>query len=407
MVIVLKNEINGYSKRTDQVKRVKIFDTTLRDGEQSPGATMSIEEKVKVARQLEKMGVDVIEAGFAASSEKDFEAIKQISKVIKNAEVCALARCTKSDIDAAWAAVCEAKKPRIHVFLATSDIHLEHKLKISRYEATKRIREGVAYAKSFCKNIEFSAEDATRTKRPFLKKALATAVRAGATTINIPDSVGFAQPKEYAQMIRYISTSKEFDGIDISVHCHDDMGVAVANSLAGIENGATQIECTVNGIGERAGNAALEEVVMAIRTRSDYYESHTGIDVREIIPSSKIVCETTGITVQKNKAIVGANAFAHEAGIHQHGVIANPKCYEVVDAKALGAKTALIMGRHSGKHAIMDFMKSEGMKVDERSLAAAMQAAKRAEKGEDIEEIIRSTCKNQACEKETSQKGGF
>ncbi|MEK6958922.1 MAG: 2-isopropylmalate synthase [archaeon] len=397
-----KNE----SVRSQEVRQIKIFDTTLRDGEQSPGATMSIEEKVRVARQLEKMGVDIIEAGFAASSEKDFEAIKQISRVIKNAEVCALARCTKSDIDAAWGAISEAENPRIHVFLATSNIHLEHKLKISKDEAIKKIREGVSYAKSFCNNIEFSAEDATRTQKNFLKKAFIEAVRAGATTINIPDSVGFAQPNEYGKIIRQISSCEEFAGVDISVHCHDDMGVAVANSLAGIENGATQVECTVNGIGERAGNASLEEVVMAMKTRGDYYFADTKIDIQEIIPSSRMVCKATGIEVQKNKAIVGANAFAHEAGIHQHGMIANPKCYEVVDASSLGTKTELVIGRHSGKHAIMDFMKSKGISVDERSVSAAMDAAKRAEKGDDIEMMICSSQKSPS-EKETKKGGEY
>jgi 2-isopropylmalate synthase len=354
---------------------------------------MSAEEKVRVAKQLDRMGVDVIEAGFPASSEKDFTAIREISHIIKNAEVCALARCTKGDIDAAWGAVRDAKNPRIHVFLATSNIHLEHKLKIGRKEAIRRIREGVSYAKSFCRNIEFSAEDATRTEKGFLKKALLEAVRAGATTINIPDSVGFAQPKEYGKIIRRIARDRGFEGVGISVHCHDDMGVAVANSLSGIENGATQVECTVNGIGERAGNASLEEVVMAMKTRGDYYFADSGVDLKEIIPSSRMVCEATGIFVQKNKAIVGANAFAHEAGIHQHGVMANPKCYEVVDARALGTKTQLVIGRHSGKHAIAKFMNSHGMRADEDSIVAAVDAVKRAEKGADIEQIILSSCR--------------
>ena len=384
----MEHGVTDNSKVKGEKKCIKVFDTTLRDGEQSPGATMSVEEKVKVAKQLDKMGVDIIEAGFPASSEKDFDAIKKISRVVKNAQVCALARCVKGDIDAAWGAIKDAKNPRIHVFLATSDIHLEHKLKISKEEAIKRIREGVTYAKSFCDNIEFSAEDATRSEKTFLKRALVEAVSAGATTINIPDSVGFAQPKEYGAMIKQIAMSKEFVSVDISVHCHDDMGVAVANSLSGIENGAAQVECTMNGIGERAGNASLEEVVMALKTRPDYYFADSNVNPEEIIPSSKMVSEATGIFVQKNKAIVGANAFAHEAGIHQHGVMANPKCYEVVDAKGLGAKTELVIGRHSGKHAIENFMNMRGIKVTNRSIAAAVAAVKRAEKGIDMETAI-------------------
>ncbi|MFA5931688.1 MAG: 2-isopropylmalate synthase [archaeon] len=385
MVIIL-----DYEKENVGKKRIKIFDTTLRDGEQSPGATMSSSEKVAVAKQLEKMGVDIIEAGFPASNQKDFEAIRQISKEIKSSQVCALARCTKSDIDSAWGAISEAKNPRIHVFLATSDIHLKYKLKINQEEAISRIRECVSYAKSFCKNIEFSAEDATRTEIGFLKRALEEAVRAGATTINIPDSVGYSHPKEYGEIIGSISKCKEFSSVDISVHCHDDLGMAVANSIFGIENGATQVECTVNGIGERAGNAALEEIVMAIKTRGDYYKCYSEIDITQIIPSSKMVSQYTKIFVQKNKAIVGANAFAHEAGIHQHGMIANPSCYEVVNASLVGAETKLVLGRHSGKHAIIEFMKTSGIPVNEENISKAVEVVKNTEKGIDIEEAIKS-----------------
>ncbi len=376
---------DGFRENGNEKRRIKIFDTTLRDGEQSPGASMTIEQKIKVAKQLEKMGVDVIEAGFAASSDKDFESIKKIAEEIKNCEVCSLARCTKSDIDSAWGAIKDAKNPRIHVFLATSPIHLKDKLKISEAQAIERIKESVAYAKSFCKNIEFSAEDATRSDFDFLKKALIVAVENGATTINIPDSVGYSQPKEYGELINKIASDKKFAGINISVHCHDDLGVATSNSIFGIENGATQVECTINGIGERAGNAALEEIVMNLKTRTDYYNADCKIDIREIIPTSKIVAESTNIFVQKNKSIVGANAFSHEAGIHQHGMINNPKCYEVVDVSNLGVETKLVIGRHSGKHAIMEFLKKNSIPVTNDSIMSVMNFVKNSPKEECVE----------------------
>jgi 2-isopropylmalate synthase len=388
----IENE-NKYAENKIKQRRIKIFDTTLRDGEQSPGASMTIEQKVKVAKQLEKMGVDIIEAGFPASSDKDFESVKKIADEIKNCEVCALARCTKNDIDSAWSAIKDAKYPRIHVFLATSQIHLKDKLKMSENEAIQRIKENVAYAKSFCKNIEFSAEDATRSEFDFLKKALTVAVESGATTINIPDSVGYAQPKEYGELIKKISSDKKFVGIDISVHCHDDLGVATSNSIFGIENGATQVECTINGIGERAGNAALEEIVMGLKTRSDYYNAICGIDTKEIIPTSKMVAESTNIFVQKNKSIVGANAFSHEAGIHQHGMINNPKCYEVVDVSNLGAETKLVIGRHSGKHAVLEFLKKNSIPINDESIMSVMNFVKNSPKEECVEEKIISIFK--------------
>ncbi len=369
-------------------KIIKIFDTTLRDGEQSPGATMSKEEKIKIAKQLEKLNVDIIEAGFPASNKKDLEAIKEISKIIQNSEICALARCTKNDIDIAWQAIKNAKKPRIHVFIATSDIHLKYKLKMSREEVIKTIKENVTYAKSYCNNIEFSCEDATRTEISFLKEAVETAIDAGATTINIPDSVGYIQPQEYANIISQIKKMPKMKKIDISVHCHDDLGLAVANSLAGVKSGATQIECTVNGIGERAGNAALEEIIMCMKTRNDHYNSTTKINISEIIKTSTMVSDATNIFVQKNKAIVGSNAFAHEAGIHQHGVISNPICYEVVNSQELGINSQLIIGRHSGKHAIQTFLKEKGLNTSEESIKTAMNIVKNLEKNENAEEII-------------------
>ena len=389
--LVYENE-NECVKNKKQ-KRIKIFDTTLRDGEQSPGAAMTIAQKIEVAKQLEKMGVDIIEAGFAVSSEKDFESIQKIADVIKTSQVCSLARCTKKDIDSAWGAIKNAKHPRIHVFLATSSIHLNDKLKISESEAIERIRENVSYAKSFCENIEFSAEDATRSEFDFLRKALVTAVESGATTINIPDSVGYAQPKEYGELIKKIASDEKFANVDISVHCHDDLGVATANSIFGIENGATQVECTINGIGERAGNAALEEIVMSLKTRSDYFNSSCNVDVKEIIPASKMVEKATGIFVQKNKSIVGENAFRHEAGIHQHGMINNPKCYEVVDVSTLGAETKLVIGRHSGKHVIVEFLKKNQISFDDESISSVMNFVKNSPKEDCIESKIISMFK--------------
>ncbi len=394
MVVYLDYD-KGFDENKNTKRRIKIFDTTLRDGEQSPGASMTIAQKVKVAKQLEKMGVDIIEAGFPVSSEKDFESVKKIAQEIKHSTVCALARCTKKDIDAAWGSIKQAKNPRIHVFLATSKIHLDNKLKISENEAIDRIKENVSYAKSFCSDIEFSAEDATRTEFDFLKRAIVVAVESGATTINIPDSVGYAQPKEYGELIRKISSDKKFAGIDISVHCHDDLGVATANSIFGVQNGATQVECTVNGIGERAGNAALEEIVMGLKTRADYYNAFCEINVKEIIPSSKMVAESTNIFVQKNKSIVGANAFAHESGIHQHGMITNPKCYEVVNANELGTKTKLVIGIHSGKHAVIDFFKKNEIPITDESVNSAMNFIKNSPKDEFIEEKIISKFKGE------------
>jgi 2-isopropylmalate synthase len=370
---------------------------------------MNTEEKIRVAIQLEKLGVNIIEAGFPASNKKDFEAIKQIASVIENSEVCALARCTKNDIDIAWEAVKNAKNPRIHVFLATSDIHLKDKLKITREEAIKKINEGVTYAKARCQNIEFSAEDSTRTNIDFLKIALSEAVKAGATTINIPDSVGYAQPVEYGKLIAEFSSNPEFikKEICISVHCHDDLGSATANSLEGVLNGATQVECTINGIGERAGNAALEEIIMALHTRPDYYGAKTQIETKELLNSSKMVSEVTGIFVQKNKAIVGSNAFAHEAGIHQHGMIANPKCYEVIDASAVGRETQLVLGRHSGKHAIIEFMKKQKIPIEENFVIAAIEAVKNSEKEEDIKQAIISACRKISTYAKCSNVGGM
>ncbi|VVB75426.1 2-isopropylmalate synthase [uncultured archaeon] len=370
-------------------ERVIIFDTTLRDGEQSPGASMTKEDKITVARGLDALGVDVIEAGFPVSNQKDFEVFKIISKEL-NAQLCGLARCVEKDIEVAWSAVKEAKNPRIHAFLATSDIHLKHKLGISREEALSRIKKQVAYAKSLCQNIEFSAEDASRTDPEFLKLAFRTAIESGATTLNIPDTVGYSQPKEFGRIVESIAQMKEVreNKVNISVHCHDDLGLATANSLEGILSGAAQIECTINGIGERAGNTALEEVVMALMTRKDFYKKSTGIVTEQLVPMSRLVSEKTSMIVQKNKSVVGANAFAHESGVHQHGVIMHNQNYEIMSAASVGAKSKIVLGKLSGKHAVEEFLKSKGIPATEEVVKNALEAIKGAEKNVEMEEVV-------------------
>ena len=319
------------------MKRIKIFDTTLRDGEQSPGCSMNLNEKIEMARQLEKLGVDVIEAGFAIASPMDFKSVQTIASVVENATVASLARCTKGDIDAAWDAVKEARHPRIHVFLATSDIHMEYKLRMTREQVLATITEMVGYAHSKCADIEFSAEDASRSDHAFLAQCYSNAIAAGATTLNVPDTVGYSTPQEMAELIGFLRENVVgAENVDFSVHCHDDLGMAVANSLACVKAGATQVECTVNGIGERAGNASLEEIVMALKTRSDFYQAETGINTKQIYQSSKRLSNITGVPIPPSKAIVGANAFAHESGIHQHGVIANAQTYEIMKSTDVG-----------------------------------------------------------------------
>ena len=334
--------------------RIQIFDTTLRDGEQSPGYSMRKHEKLRIARQLERLGVDVIEAGFPIASQGDFEAVQAVAASVRGPAVAALARCCPEDINRAWQALHKAAHPRIHTFLATSDIHLQHKLKITRQQCLEQARDAVALAKSLCKDVEFSPEDATRSDPNFLCQVLEAVINAGATTVNIPDTVGYATPTDYAELIQTIR--REVRGIDrvvISVHCHDDLGLAVANSLAAIAAGARQVECTINGIGERAGNASLEEVVMTMRVRPDRYQYQTAIVTEQLFPSSQLLSEITGIPVQPNKAIIGRNAFAHEAGIHQDGVIKNPLTYEIMTPQSVGVpKTRLVLGKHSGRHAL-------------------------------------------------------
>ena len=344
------------------MKKVKIFDTTLRDGEQSPGCSMSKEDKIRLAKQLDEMGVDVIEAGFAASNQKDFEAIKEIAKVVKRATVVSLARCNKKDIDKAYESVRDAVHPKIHVFIATSDIHMYYKLRMDREEVIEKVRECVTYAKGKCDEIEFSLEDATRSNPDFACRVIDTAIECGATTINIPDTVGYITNEEFKNFIVYLKCNSRLDEVELSVHCHNDLGLATANSLMAVMCGANQVECTVNGIGERAGNAAMEEVVAAIKTRSDIFDAYTNIDTRKIKMISNMVIEATGSMLQNNKAVVGENAFKHESGIHQAGVISERQTYELMDPSEYGIEEdSIVIGIHSGKAAIVDKIQKMGM----------------------------------------------
>ncbi len=333
--------------------RVLIFDTTLRDGEQSPGFSMNAHEKLEMAKQLAALGVDIIEAGFPISSPGDLEGVQQIARHVRGPIIAGLARAGKLDIDAAWQGVKEAARPRIHTFIATSEIHMKHKLRLTPNEVLEASGEAVSYARQVCADVEFSAEDATRSDPEFLARIFEVAIAAGATTINVPDTVGYTTPEEFSALIRYLKAHvPNIDGAVISVHCHNDLGLAVANSLAGVAAGARQIECTINGIGERAGNASLEEIVMAMHTRKNYYAYETNVATTEIYPTSRLLGTLTGVKVQPNKAIVGANAFAHEAGIHQDGVLKNPLTYEIMRPETIGLpENQLVLGKHSGRHA--------------------------------------------------------
>ncbi len=336
------------------MRKILIFDTTLRDGEQSPGASLNVQEKLIIAKQLAKLNVDIIEAGFPISSEGDFQSVKLIAKNVKGPVICGLARAVKEDIDRAWAAIKYAKKPRIHTFIATSQIHMTKKLRKSKEEVIQMAVAAVNHAKKYCDDVEFSPEDAARTDRDYMCDVVREAIKAGATTINIPDTVGYAEPEEFGKRIKYLFEKvPEAKNIVVSCHCHDDLGLSVANSLAAVQNGATQVECTINGIGERAGNASMEEIVMNLKTRPDYFKNfYTDINTKEIYKTSRMVSDLTGLAVQRNKAIVGANAFAHEAGIHQHGVISDKSTYEIMRAEDVGwIGEGLVMGKHSGKHA--------------------------------------------------------
>jgi 2-isopropylmalate synthase len=350
--------------------RVRIFDTTLRDGEQSPGASMNIHEKIEVARALAGLGVDIIEAGFPIASAGDFDAVRTIATEVAGATVCGLARCNDRDIDRAWEALKYAQKPRIHVFLATSAIHREHKLRMTPKQIIERAVASVQRAKSFCADVEFSPEDAARTEIDFLCEVVEAAIEAGAATVNIPDTVGYATPLQYSAVIRALCERvKNIGRAIVSTHCHDDLGMAVANSLAGCEAGARQVECTINGIGERAGNAALEEIVMALKTRFDYYGLATSIKTERLYPVSRMVSKITGLAVQRNKAIVGRNAFAHESGIHQDGMLKERSTYEIMRPEEVGVpKTDLVLGKHSGRHALRDRVTELGYHLSEEQV---------------------------------------
>jgi 2-isopropylmalate synthase len=352
-------------------ERVFIFDTTLRDGEQSPGASMNPDEKLRIARQLEKMGVDIIEAGFPVASDGDFASVRQISIEIRGCQIAALARADKTDIDRAWAAVTEAAAPRIHTFISSSDIHLKYQLRKSRAEVLKEACAAVAHACGYTRNVEFSPMDATRSDRDYLCEMVEAVIAAGATTVNIPDTVGYTIPEEFGELIATLyARVKNIRQAVISVHCHNDLGLATANALAAIKHGARQVECTINGIGERAGNSALEEVVMALKTRRDLFGLETGIKTEYIHQASRLLTQITGIPVQPNKAIVGANAFAHESGIHQDGLIKEKSTYEIMTPQSVGiSETHFVLGKHSGRHAIAERLREMGYNLSEEELS--------------------------------------
>jgi len=362
--------IDQTSMTTDNQDRVKIFDTTMRDGEQSPGASMTLNEKLQIAKLLDEMGVDIIEAGFPIASDGDFEAVAEISKIVENAVVCGLARSPLGDIDRAYNAVKHAKKPRIHTFIACSDLHMEYKLQMTRDQTLRQIETSVGHAKSMGVDVQWSPEDATRSDRDFLVTAVQTAIAAGATTINIPDTVGYTVPLESANIIQMLRERLEdSENVTFSTHCHNDLGMATANSLAAVIAGARQIECTINGLGERAGNTALEEVVMAMRVRNDVMPYATAIDAKRIMQASRLVSGVTGFPVQYNKAVVGKNAFAHEAGIHQDGMLKHANTYEIMRPEDVGlTESTLAMGKHSGRHALKSKLADLGVDVGDNQL---------------------------------------
>ncbi len=362
----------------DQPDRVQIFDTTLRDGEQSPGISLNTHEKVEIAQQLARLGVDVIEAGFPITSPGDFEAVESIARQVEGPVICGLSRTHKADIDAAWNAIKDSQRPRIHTFISTSDIHIEHQLQSTREDVKGQAKAAVALARSYTDNVEFSPMDATRADVEFTAEVCAIAVAEGATTINIPDTVGYTTPEEYTRYLtRLYELVPGLDGVTLSVHCHDDLGLAVANSYAGVLAGARQIECAINGIGERAGNCSLEEVVMLLRTRNDEHGLDTRIDARELARTSRMVSRLTGYSVPPNKAVVGRNAFAHESGIHQDGVLKERSTYEIMDATEVGLDSnSIVLGKHSGRHALRDALQDLGFVVEGQALNQAFKRFK-------------------------------
>ncbi len=362
----------------DERDRVRVFDTTLRDGEQSPGIALNQQEKLEIAQQLARLGVDIVEAGFPITSPGDFESVQAIAREVHGPVICALARTSAQDIDAAWEAVRDSERPRIHTFIATSDIHIERKLQTTRDDVKGQVRAAVAHAKSFTDDVEFSPEDGSRSDVQYMAEVIQIALEEGATTINVPDTVGYTMPEEYAAMFtelyRLVPGLRD---VVVSVHCHDDLGLAVANSLAGVQAGCRQVECAINGIGERAGNASLEEIVMLLRTREPALGLWTGIETTEIARTSRLVSRLTGYPVQPNKAIVGRNAFAHEAGIHQDGVLKEPATYEIMDATTVGLQSnAIVLGKHSGRHALSKALEEMGFKVEGQALNTAFKRFK-------------------------------
>jgi len=363
---------------SSDTNRVKIFDTTMRDGEQSPGASMNLDEKLRIAEVLEGMGVDIIEAGFPIASDGDFDAVNEVAKSVKDSIVCGLARATKIDIERCAEAVRPAKRPRIHTFIATSPLHMKHKLQLQPDEVLAQVTESVTLARSFTDDVEWSAEDATRTEHDFLCRCVEAAIRAGAGTVNIPDTVGYTMPEEFSALIGMLRDRvPNIDEAVISVHCHNDLGLAVANSLAAVKAGARQVECTINGLGERAGNAAMEEIVMALRTRSDAMPYTTGVRTEDIMKASRLVSGVTGFAVQPNKAIVGANAFAHEAGIHQDGVLKHAGTYEIMTPESVGLTSSqLVLGKHSGRHAFTNKLQDLGYDLGDNAVQIAFKRFK-------------------------------
>jgi 2-isopropylmalate synthase len=356
---------------------VYIFDSTLRDGEQSPGCTMTLEEKLRVARKLEKLGVDIIEAGFPAASRGEIESVRQIAGVIEQCQVAGLCRTREPDIRAAWEAVCNAARPRLHVFIATSELHMKYKLKLSPDEVLDEIERGVGLCRSLCERVEFSAEDATRSELSFLKEAFSCAIENGASILNIPDTVGYTMPDEYGKIVGEIARLIGEREVVISTHCHNDLGLAVANSLAAVAAGARQVECCINGIGERAGNAAMEEIVMGLRVRRDLFGCRTGINTNQLASASAMITEVTGVVVQANKPIVGRNAFAHEAGIHQHGMLNDPRTYEIMRPEDVGVSASkIVLGKHSGRHALQDRLVALGFPLSGKQLDIAFDKFK-------------------------------
>jgi len=369
---------NAHVPEVSDADRVHIFDTTLRDGEQSPGISLNVQEKLEIAQQLARLGVDVIEAGFPITSPGDFEAVEAIAREVEGPVICGLARTHKADIDAAWNAIKDSERPRIHTFISTSDIHITHQLQTTREDVKGQAKAAVALAKSYCEDVEFSPMDATRADVGFTAEVCAIAVGEGATVINIPDTVGYTTPEEYGRYFaRLYELVPGLRDVELSVHCHDDLGVAVANSYAGLLAGARQVECAVNGIGERAGNCSLEEIVMLLRTRRDEHGLDTGLDARELARTSRMVTRFTGYAVQPNKAIVGRNAFAHESGIHQDGVLKERTTYEIMDPGAVGLESnSIVLGKHSGRHALRDALEQLGFRVEGNALNQAFKRFK-------------------------------